>query len=116
MTSPSPLPDQPNPAHIFAALGDPTRLTLIARLGEGGGRSIASLSAGIPLTRQAISKHLQVLEDAGLVTSRRVGRESRYAVRPRTFAFAQEYLEAVTAELDAVCSKARDRALAPVER
>lgn len=112
MTIHSPLLDQPNPAHVFAALGDPTRLTLIARLGEGGGRSIASLSDGIPLTRQAISKHLQVLEDAGLVTSRRVGRESRYTVWPGTFTYAKGYLEAVTAELDAVRTKLK----APVGR
>ena len=111
MTIHSPLPDPPNPAHVLAALGDPTRLTLIARLGEGGGRSIATLSTGIPLTRQAITKHLQVLENAGLVTSRRVGRESRYAVRPGTFAYARGYLEAVTTEPDAV----RSRLGAPVD-
>ncbi len=86
-----------SPAAIFAALGDPTRLELVSRLHRQGGRSIASLAAGIPLTRQAITKHLQVLEGAGLVTSRRVGRESRYAVRHETFDHARACLDALAA-------------------
>ena len=89
------------PASIFAALGDPTRLELISRLGGGGGRSIVSL------TRQAITKHLQVLENAGLVTSRRVGRESRYAVRPETFGYARTYLETVSAQWDTALARLR---------
>lgn len=102
-----------SPAPIFAALGDRTRLELIVRLsGDGGGRSIAYLAAGIPLTRQAISKHLQVLESAGLVTSMRVGRESRYAVEPDAFDYARTYLEAVSAQWDG----ARARLRARVER
>lgn len=106
----APLPVHRDPAAVFAALGDPTRLTLINRLSEGGGRSIASLSEGIPLTRQAVSKHLQVLETAGLVTSRRVGRESRYAVKPETFEVARSYLEEVTAHCAGVLSELRARA------
>ncbi|MGX1098646.1 ArsR/SmtB family transcription factor [Amorphus sp. MBR-141] len=99
-----------SPAPIFAALGDRTRLELIARLSEeGGGRSIAHLAAGLPLTRQAISKHLQVLESAGLVASMRVGRESRYAVKPDAFDFARSYLEAIYAQWDGARARRRAR-------
>lgn len=86
-----------SPFPIFAALGDPTRLELVSRLHRQGGRSISSLAAGIPLTRQAITKHLQVLEGAGLVTSRRVGRESRYAMRAETVDRARACLDALAA-------------------
>ena len=67
------------PTHTFAALGDPTRLAIIARLADGEPRSIAALTAGAPMTRQAMTKHLRVLEDAGLVASERAGREARFA-------------------------------------
>ena len=62
-------------APIFAALGDQTRLALVARLGSGGPLSIAQLTAGSAVTRQAITKHLNVLEGAGLVRGSRQGRE-----------------------------------------
>lgn len=62
-------------APIFAALGDHTRLALVARLGSGGPLSIAQLTAGSAVTRQAITKHLNVLEGAGLVRGSRQGRE-----------------------------------------
>jgi len=62
-------------APVFAALGDPTRLSLMARLGSAGPQSIAQLSEGSPVTRQAITKHLNVLGGAGLVHSEKRGRE-----------------------------------------
>jgi DNA-binding transcriptional ArsR family regulator len=62
-------------APIFAALGDQTRLALVARLGAGGPLSIAQLTAGSAVTRQAITKHLNVLAGAGLVRGSRRGRE-----------------------------------------
>ena len=71
-------------AAVFAALGDATRLAVLARLAEGEAQSIARLTAGTPLTRQAVTKHLQVLEGAGIVRSLRVGRESRFALEPRS--------------------------------
>ncbi len=71
-----------DPASIFAALGDGTRLSLLAKLSDGQSRSIAKLSADTRLTRQAITKHLRVLEHAGLVRSIQVGRESRFGFRP----------------------------------
>ncbi len=76
-------PSVPDPAPIFAALGDRTRLALLGKLADGQARSIAALSTDTALTRQAITKHLHVLQDAGLVASLRVGRESRFAARRR---------------------------------
>jgi DNA-binding transcriptional ArsR family regulator len=63
---------------VFAALGDETRLRLVAVLCDGGARSIAQLTSGTPISRQAVTQHLQVLSRAGLVRSVRVGRERRW--------------------------------------
>ena len=71
-----------SPAEIFAALGDPTRLSLIARLGDGNGRSIVQLGEGLPISRQAVAKHLAVLEAAELVASQRDGRCKRHYLNP----------------------------------
>ena len=68
-------------APIFAALGDETRLALMRRLGSSGPHSIAQLAAESPLTRQAITKHLEVLDAAGLVRSDRRGRERIWNVQ-----------------------------------
>lgn len=92
--------DAAGPAPIFAALGDETRLSLLAELSAGGSRSIAALSADRRLTRQAVTKHLHVLEQAGLVESLRVGRESRYALRPGGIGQARSYLDRVAAGWD----------------
>jgi DNA-binding transcriptional ArsR family regulator len=89
-----------DPAPIFAALGDRTRLSLLATLSDGQARSIASLAANADITRQAVTKHLRVLENAGLVGSARVGRESRFACRPEPLADARAYLDAVSARWD----------------
>jgi len=89
-----------DPAPIFAALVDRTRLSLLAKLSGGEARSIASLSAGAGLTRQAVTKHLHVLEGAGLVRSLKVGRESRFAYRAEPLDEARAYLDAVSAQWD----------------
>lgn len=89
-----------NPAPVFAALGDRTRLALLSRLSDGRTRSIARLSEGTDLTRQAVTKHLRVLEEAGLVTQSRAGRESRFALRPEPLAEARSYLDAVSRQWD----------------
>jgi DNA-binding transcriptional ArsR family regulator len=89
-----------DPARIFAALGDDTRLSLLADLSAGGPRSIAALSADRKLTRQAVTKHLHVLQQAGLVASIRVGRESRYTFRPDPLGIARDYLDRVSAQWD----------------
>lgn len=85
---------------VFAALGDPTRLALLARLQDGQPHAIVELTAGTGLSRQAISKHLAVLHDAGLVQSRRVGRESRYLYRPQGIEQARGYLAMASRQWD----------------
>ena len=90
----------PSPAPVFAALGDQTRLSLLETLSDGRARSIASLSSDSDLTRQAVTKHLHVLEEAGLVRGLRVGRENRFAYQPAAIARAKSYLEAVSTQWD----------------
>src|SRR5690348_12580807 len=92
-------------ANVFSALGDPTRLALVARLCDGSRRSIAQLSDGQPLSRQAISKHLRVLEDAHVVRSERAGRESLFVLNPKPIDDARRYIELVSAEWDAALSR-----------
>ncbi len=85
---------------MFAALGDETRLQLVARLCEGGPQSIAALAAGSDVTRQAITKHLQVLADAGLARSARDGRERVWEFEPRRLAAVRRYLESISKQWD----------------
>ena len=94
-------------APVFAALGDETRLALVSRLCAGGPLSIARLSAGSAVTRQAITKHLHVLQDAGLVASLRVGRESRFAARRETIDEARAYLDRVSGLWDDTLGRLR---------
>ena len=89
-----------DPAPIFAALGDRTRLSLLMTLSDGQKRSITMLSADSRLTRQAVTKHLRVLEEVGLVESVRHGRESRFACRPGPLDTARGYLDRVAAQWD----------------
>jgi DNA-binding transcriptional ArsR family regulator len=88
------------PAAIFAALGDETRLRLIARMSDGGPLSIASLADGFDISRQAISKHLRVMSDAGLARSGRRGRESVWQLEQDGLAEARRYLQLVAKEWD----------------
>ena len=83
-------------ASVFAALGDETRLSLIAKLSNGSPQSISRLAEGSTLTRQAITKHLRVLEDARVVLGVRVGRESLFEFRPEPLRDLQSYLERVS--------------------
>lgn len=94
-----------DPAPIFAALGDRTRLSLLMRLSDGRTRSITMLAADGRLTRQAVTKHLRVLQDAGLVESVRQGRESLYACRPEPLDAARAYLDRVAAQWDDALSR-----------
>jgi DNA-binding transcriptional ArsR family regulator len=80
-------------ATLFAALGDETRLSVLAKLMAEGPQSIARLTAGTDLTRQAVTKHLRVLESAGLLRSRRIGRESRFALETKPIKEARKYLK-----------------------
>jgi DNA-binding transcriptional ArsR family regulator len=99
-------------ALVFAAMGDETRLRLIARLARGRPESIAHLTRGSRLTRQAITKHLRVLERAGLVRCVRAGRESHFELDPRPLREMEEYLSFVSREWD----RALERLKAFVEK
>ena len=79
-------------APVFAALGDETRLQLVARLSGGTALSIARLAEDAPVSRQAITKHLRVLEDAGLVHGVRRGRENLFQLSPRPLDEARDAL------------------------
>ena len=87
-------------AAVFAALGDETRLALIGHLSSGPPRSISRLAQGSALTRQAITKHLRVLEGAGVVQSARVGRESLFELRPEPLKDVRAYLDRVSGQWD----------------
>src|SRR6476661_7739985 len=92
-------------ATVFAALGDETRLLLLARLCDGRRASIAQLTAGSRLTRQAISKHLRVLENVGIVHGIRRGRESLFEFSPQPIQEIREYLDLVSREWDQALSR-----------
>ena len=87
-------------APVFAALGDPTRLRVVDRLSNGGPASIAALTSGSGVTRQAVAKHLRVLADAGLVRGSRQGRESVWKLETVQLAEARRYLDAVSGQWD----------------
>ncbi len=87
-------------AAVFAALGDETRLSLIGKLSNGPPQSISRLAEGSTLTRQAITKHLRVLEGAGVVRSVRAGRESLFAFRPEPLRELRSYLDRVSDQWD----------------
>ena len=87
-------------AAIFAALGDETRLRLVARLCGDGPQSITRLTAGSKVTRQAIAKHLRVMEGAGLVCCKHQGRESVWQLERRRLADARRYLKMISKQWD----------------
>jgi DNA-binding transcriptional ArsR family regulator len=89
-----------DPSAVFAALGDTTRLSLIRRLSDGMPLSIARLAEGSALTRQAVTKHLHVLESAGVVRRERCGRESLYRLEPTRIAEMRAYLDCVSRHWD----------------
>jgi DNA-binding transcriptional ArsR family regulator len=91
---------QRDPALIFAALGDDTRLFLVAKLSGGEPRSIAQLTAGSRVTRQAITKHLRVLESAKILRSVRTGRENLFQFDPQPLDEAKAYLDQVSRQWD----------------
>ena len=87
-------------APVFAALGDRTRLALLARLSVGGPLSIARLTTGSAVTRQAITKHLQVLLGAGLVRDARQGRERIWKLDPERLVRARGCLDEISRRWD----------------
>jgi DNA-binding transcriptional ArsR family regulator len=96
------------PAAVFAALGDGNRLRLIARLSKGGPMSITALSTGSRITRQAVTKHLRVMEGAGLVRSARQGRESLWQLERARFDQARRYLDAISIQWDEALERLRN--------
>jgi DNA-binding transcriptional ArsR family regulator len=94
-------------ASVFAALGDTTRLSVLGRLAAGEPQSISRLTAGTRLTRQAVTKHLRVLEGAGVVRSVRVGRESRFTLEQKPIAEARDYLDLVSRQWDDALARLR---------
>ncbi len=91
---------RPAPALLFAALGDKTRLALVSKLVSGEPASIAQLTAGSRITRQAVTKHLRVLQRAGIVRGVRAGREHRFALDPNSIEEMQHYLDRVSRQWD----------------
>jgi len=87
-------------APVFAALGDETRLSLVAKLSVGQPCSISQLTGGSRLTRQAITKHLRVLEGAGIVHGVRAGREKLFAFDPQPMEEIRQYLALVSEQWD----------------
>lgn len=94
-------------APIFAALGDETRLRLLSRLSGRGPLSITALADGAAMTRQAITKHLRVMEGAGIVRSSREGRESLWQVEAKPLEEAKRNLDLVSRRWDEAIERLR---------
>ncbi|WP_055588182.1 ArsR/SmtB family transcription factor [Streptacidiphilus griseoplanus] len=99
------MTDQPRGAapavdSVLAALADPTRRQLLDLLAAQGEVTATTLAAGVPVSRQAVVKHLAVLDAAGLVSGTKVGREVRYAVRPAALNATARWMAALAADWD----------------
>ena len=95
-------------AEVFSALGDKSRLLVLRKLSRGTALSATTLAEGAPVTRQAIVKHLQVLEAARLIIHHRRGREVLYALERRRLDEARDFLEKVSAGWDQAIVRLRD--------
>lgn len=94
-------------AGVFFALGDETRLAVMRKLSTGTALSATALSDGAEISRQAIVKHLRVLEGAGLVSHAKHGREVLYSLESRRLSEARAFLEAVSARWDRALDRLR---------
>ncbi len=94
-------------APVFAALGDPIRLGMVARLCTDGPLPTIRLTQATDLTRQAVTKHLQLLENAKIVTSQRVGRDRLWRIEPKRLHDARKYLDQISAEWDDTLQRLR---------
>ena|ERR1017187_3733529 len=92
-------------APVFAALGDETRLSLVARLCGGEPCSISQLTEGSDLSRQAVTKHLRVLEGVGMVRCKRRGRKSFFEFDPKPIKEIHEYLDFIAQQWDQTLSR-----------
>jgi len=97
-----------NPAILFAALGDKVRLRLVSRLCGAGPMSITRLTEGSHVTRQAITKHLRVMGDAGLVHGKRQGRESVWQLDVKRLEEARHYLDVISKQWDDALGRLRE--------
>lgn len=102
--SPAKLKDA---APLFAALGDATRLGLLVSLCASGPASLTRLSSRFEVSRQAITKHLEVLSEAGLVNSSREGRERIWAIEPKRLEDAHAYLDRISRQWDDALERLR---------
>lgn len=94
---------------VFEALGDPTRREVLRRLAGGGPASATQLAAGLPVSRQAVAKHLAALEEAGLVEGEREGRERRFRLTPAPLSEAAAWMADVGGEWDRRLHRLRRR-------
>jgi DNA-binding transcriptional ArsR family regulator len=92
-------------ASVFAALGDETRLSVLAKLCSGEPQSISRLTAGTNLSRQAVTKHLRVLANAGVVRNVRSGRENLFELEPQPIEEVRKYLDQVSQQWDAALTR-----------
>ena len=97
----------PDTAHIFAALGDETRLRLVSRLSHDGPLSITKLALGSLISRQAVTKHLRMMETAGLVRSKRRGRELIWRMDQERLQEARRYLDRIASQWDEALGRLR---------
>jgi DNA-binding transcriptional ArsR family regulator len=107
------LPKRPNSrprstAPLFAALGDGLRLRLISRLSTSGPLSIRELTAGSQITRQAVTKHLRMMEQAGLLRHQRRGREQLWHLNRRRLKEARRYLRTISRQWDEALGRLRE--------
>jgi DNA-binding transcriptional ArsR family regulator len=93
---------------VFSALADPSRRFVVETLAERGSATATELAGELPVTRQAVAKHLAALEGAGLVTPTRLGRETRYSLSPAPLGEAMSWMERVGAQWDGRLAALRD--------
>lgn len=106
----TPASDEHDPlAQVFQALGDPTRRAVLRLLVESPDATATQLSASLPLTRQAVSKHLTTLREAGLVQATRSGRNVRYRLEPSTLHHASSWIEDTAHRWDRRLERLRQR-------
>jgi len=91
---------EPDISAVFAALADPTRRQLVMSMSSGSTVTATGLSVGLPMTRQAVAKHLAMLDHAGLVAAEKRGREMHYRLTPEPLADAADWMAAVGEQWD----------------
>ena len=100
--------DLTDSAPVFAALGDPTRLGLVAQLCTSGPQSIVRLTEGARVTRQAVTKHLHVLAGAGLARGTRVGRDYVWEIAPARLDEARRWLDHIAGQWDEALGRLKE--------